>query len=270
MIPNKGYYSLIQFCPDRSRAEAVNLGVALFCPSVKFIGALFAQGNRRAAKLVGYENVHRTALNGAKRAIERRLVIDRDRFESLDDFQQFIDSRANILRMTDPRPVKVMDPAKDLESLFAELVDGVVHRSQRRPEVPALDKVFRKLEEQGKAKLDVTVKVPVIGRSLHVPYSYCNHVPRLVLPHRFSQLEGQALQSAMRLAIEGDLLHRHGINGANEAKLIVVPLFQASNRVQESSPLEKRVLDVLGEYQVETVPMVQVDAFAKRVEDEAH
>jgi hypothetical protein len=267
MIPSKGYYSLIQFCPERSRAEAVNLGVALFCPSAKFIGALFAQGNRRAAKLVGNENVHRTALNGAKRAIERRLEVDRDRFESLDDFQQFIDTRANILRMTDPRPVKVFDPAKDLESLFAELVGGVVHRAQPQPEVPALEKLFRKLEQQGKAKLDVTVEVPVIGRSLHVPYSYCNHVPRLVLPQRFSQIEGQALRAAMRLAIEGDLLHRHS---ANEAQLIVVPLFQALGRVHESSPLEHRVLNVLGEYQVETVQMPEVDAFAQRVEAEAH
>ena len=38
MNSKRGYYSLIQFCPEPSRAEAVNLGVLLFCPEAGFIG----------------------------------------------------------------------------------------------------------------------------------------------------------------------------------------------------------------------------------------
>ena len=53
MKPMRGYYCLIQFCPDPSRAEAVNLGTLLFCPDVKFIGARTSAGNHSAAKLVG-------------------------------------------------------------------------------------------------------------------------------------------------------------------------------------------------------------------------
>jgi hypothetical protein len=270
VISSKGYYSLIQFCPDRSRAEAVNLGVALFCPSAKFVGALFANGNRRAAKLVGRENVNGSALNSAKRAMERRFEVDRERFETLEDFQQFVDTRANILRLTQPRPVKVANPQEDLEALFGELVGGTAHRAEPKPVIPALESVFRKLQAEGKAQLDVTVKVPVVGRSLHVPYAYQNGALRLVLPHRFSQVEGPAVGAAMRLALEGDLLHRHGFNQAQKANLIIVPMFHGEHRAQENGQVEDRVFSLLREYKVETVPAAEVNAFAQRVALEAH
>ncbi len=51
MSTKRGYYSLIQFCPNPSRAEAVNLGVLLFCPEAGFIGARTSATNQRAAKL---------------------------------------------------------------------------------------------------------------------------------------------------------------------------------------------------------------------------
>ena len=31
MSGRQGYYSLIQFCPDRFRSEAANVGVLVFC-----------------------------------------------------------------------------------------------------------------------------------------------------------------------------------------------------------------------------------------------
>lgn len=36
----KGYYSIIQYCPDLSRFEAANVGVLLFCPERAFLKAL--------------------------------------------------------------------------------------------------------------------------------------------------------------------------------------------------------------------------------------
>lgn len=123
MVPAKrGYYSLIQFCPDSSRAEAVNLGVLLFCPEARFIGARTAEGNERATELVGQGGVNSASLDAAKRSIERRLEVDRERFQTLEDLQDFVDSRANVLKLTAPRPVKVFDPEEDLRKLFDELV----------------------------------------------------------------------------------------------------------------------------------------------------
>lgn len=43
----KGYYSLIQFCPDLSRHEMANVGVLLFVPDRKFISARTNTNNER-------------------------------------------------------------------------------------------------------------------------------------------------------------------------------------------------------------------------------
>jgi Protein of unknown function (DUF3037) len=121
MTAQKGYYCLIQFCPDPSRLEAVNVGVLLFCPGTKF-AARTAKGNRRPRKLV--DQLDKASLNAAKRALERRLEVDASRFQTLQDLQQFADTRGNILELTKPRPIKVFDPAADLDKLFHELVGG--------------------------------------------------------------------------------------------------------------------------------------------------
>src|SRR5437868_15485516 len=102
--PRKGYYTLIQFRPDASRLEAVNMGVLLFCPETGFIAARLAKSNQRAAKLVGRAQLNPTALNSAKRALERRLKVDSASFKTLGDLQHFIDSRGNISQLTPPRP----------------------------------------------------------------------------------------------------------------------------------------------------------------------
>jgi hypothetical protein len=87
MNAKRGYYSLIQFCPDPSRAETVNLGVLLFCPEAGFIRAHTSASNRRAAKLIGPHKIDSASLNSAKRAMERRLEVDRESFQTLDVIQ---------------------------------------------------------------------------------------------------------------------------------------------------------------------------------------
>src|SRR5688572_28005390 len=99
MNAKKGYYSLIQFCPDASRLETVNVGVLLFCPDIQFIAARTAKGNQRAAKLVGRAGLDKASLNSAKRALERRLKTDRDAFTNFEDLQKFVDSRGNVLKL---------------------------------------------------------------------------------------------------------------------------------------------------------------------------
>ena len=37
-MATKGYYSAIQYCPDRSRMEAANVGVMLLCPQIPGTG----------------------------------------------------------------------------------------------------------------------------------------------------------------------------------------------------------------------------------------
>lgn len=267
MNAKRGYYSLIQFCPDPSRAEAVNLGVALFCPEAGFLGARTAAGNRAAAKLVGRAGIDRAALNAAKRAIERRFEVDRASFQTLDDFQRFAETRANVLKLTAPRPIKVVEPEKELDQLFQELVGGRPRQTRQRAVLPPLDDVFHRLEQQGRARLNVTVTVPLAGRRLQVPYAYRNGDLNLVKPQVFSGQEAPAVDLAMRLAVEGDLLQRHGAEGEGPTRLIVVPSFEPSD---DGDMAKGRVRDILGEYHVRMVPEDQLDAFVAEVEQQAH
>jgi hypothetical protein len=267
----KGYYSLIQFCPDASRLEAVNVGVLLFCPDVRFIAARTARTNRRAEKLVGRAEFDRASLNSAKRALERRMHTDREAFTRLEDLRKFVDSRGNVLKLTPPRPVKVFDPEVDLDNLFSELVGGVARLSatELAPSQPVaqLRSVFRTLHEQGRARLDWDVPVPLLGRPLHIPYAYRNGAWNLVKPHRFSAKEESALRAAERFAIEGDLLFKHPTDDNGQKRLIVVTSFESK---KGSASLQDRVEDVLEAYNVKTVHGEQVDTFLAEVEQEAH
>lgn len=267
MQAQKGYYSLLQFCPEPSRLEAVNVGVVLFCPGIRFLAARTARGNQRPAKLVGRAALNPGSINSAKRAIERRLEVDGCAFDGLEDFQRFVDTRANALKLTPPRPIKVFDPEQTLDDLFRELVGGKPRTPKVEPAVSELDLVFRQLEKEGRAKLNFTVKVPVLERRLNVPYSYQNGVLNLIKPHHFSGHEAQAMGAAMRFAIEGDLIHKHGVDSAGQARLVIVPSFEHE---EAAGTIEKRVQEVLGEYDITTVSPNQLSEFSARVMLEAH
>ena len=271
MNAKKGYYSLIQFCPDASRLEAVNVGVLLFCPEMHFIAARIAKSNQRATKLVGRTELDKASLNAAKRAIERRLQTDRQAFMQFEDLEKFVNSRGNVLKLTQPRPVKVFNPENDLNGLFGELVGGTAKAHPADlPEIPViskLDSVFQDLERQGRARLNWNINIPVLGRPLHVPYAYRNGVWNLVKHYHFSTQEGTALRAAERLAIEGDLLFKNPTDENEQTKLVVVSSFEKD---EDTSDIRGRVENVLRIYNVKTVSDTQVNSFLAEVKKEAH
>lgn len=123
MEPKKGFYSLVQFCPDHSRMEAANVGVVLFVPDARFIKARMVRNNLRPARLLGRASFDSDWLNAAKASLESRLEMVKDTFLTFNDLVRFAATRANKLVLTPPRPVKVHQPEEELEKLFAELVD---------------------------------------------------------------------------------------------------------------------------------------------------
>jgi len=245
----------------------VNVGVLLFCPESRFLAARTAASNRRAAKLMGRGGLDKAALNSAKRAIERRLEVDRDSFQTLEDLQRFVSSRGNALKLTAPRPTKVFDPQTDLDALFAELVGGTPRIEPSKLVLPELDNVFRRLHEEGRARLDWPVNVPILGRTLRVPYAYRNGIWNLIKPQRFSGSESVVTNTAMGLAVEGDLLHKHGGDQDGKKRLIVVSIFADDGL---SVAVGSRVRDLLSEYRVGLVREDEVPGFLASVEKEAH
>lgn len=269
MKPERGYYSLIQFCPDASRAESVNVGVVMFCPELEYLAARTSKGNKRAAKLVGRGNVQNAALNAAKEAIMRRLEVDRDSFQNLEDLEKFVRTRGNWLKLTDPRPMKVFNPEADLDNLFKELVGGT-SRSESKAEkkvlFPTIQSAFEKLQSEGRAQLNPSVTIPVLEESLEVPYAYQNGILNLIKPQSFAGQASRSIDSAMKLAVKGDLVNRHSRESGPPAKLIIVSSFGDSPNPQ----IEQKVSALFNDYKVDNIPENRIAEFLVKVEKEAH
>jgi hypothetical protein len=147
MDPKRGYYSLIQFCPDLSRLETVNVGVVLFCPEIRFIEARMSSNSDRARRLFG-QDVQSDRLRHAKAAMEARFRSDRKSFREVADLERFAQTRANDLLMTPPRPIKVLTPEAEIEALFKEMVGGRSARHALTRHHPLLDETFHRLQGQ--------------------------------------------------------------------------------------------------------------------------
>lgn len=269
MNSKKGYYSLIQFCPDMSRLESVNQGVVLFCPDAGFLQARMAKGNDRASKLVGRKKLDADALTAAKLAIEHRFEADRQSFNDIEDLQRFVDTRGNLLRMTPPRPVKVLDPAESLNELFTELVaeHSPKEKTPRLKSFQILDAEFKKLAQQGVAHINKPVKIPVLGEEVRYKYAYKNGIWNFVQPCRFPSIGERAVHLASGLAIQGDLLKRHPLHRGEKGKLVVVTSF---DNLKSDRSAQNHIQGLFDEYKVETVPAAQVDDFLTRVRKQAH
>ena len=101
--------------------EAVNIGVLLLCPDLGFIQVCVNQRDSRVQQLFSGEKLDLERLDVAKRAIEHRVQVERERFRTRDDLVRFAETRGNDVVLTHPRPIKVSDPEKDLQCLFNEL-----------------------------------------------------------------------------------------------------------------------------------------------------
>jgi hypothetical protein len=226
MKPAKGYYSLIQYCPDLSRLEAANIGVLLFCPEKLFLQARTVRGNKRIQRFFGKEGHDWDRIDSFKLGLEERLAAENGDIENLDDLERFIALRANELQLTPPRPMRVEDPKKELEALFQELVGGQ-HRKQKRTSFKQfLDEKLKTPTLQKKLKMDVLVKVPVLNRHIHVPYGFQNGRFNLIQPARFrGETQTQAETTACKYAIEGRSLFEHADRKLGDLQLIVVGEF---------------------------------------------
>jgi hypothetical protein len=118
-----GYYCVVQFTPDRRRAEGANIGVLLFSPEHHFLDVRLASSNRRIHRFFGtpqgFDEEHVSAI---RLSLKNRLQVEAEYVRSLEDLEHFVKTLPNHLVLTPPRAVIVTEPARDLASLFEELV----------------------------------------------------------------------------------------------------------------------------------------------------
>lgn len=264
MESSKGYYCLIQYCPDLSRLEAANIGVILFCPERRFIRAKTAQGNDRVRRFFGSLDNDWTQINAIKNSIENRLEVAGHDFQSLDDLTHFISTRANEMQITPPRPMKVLDPEKELEELFEELVGGRSREPLKYSAPPvekALAKTFREKGVEEFIRRDVTVRVPAFRKPLTVPFGFQNGRFNLIQPVRFHQTqESRVVDVACRHAVEGRSLYDHPDEKLGDLQLIVIGSFAA-----ESGEYKDLVSDILKENKVALHSLDEVQTLIEEI-----
>ncbi len=247
--------------------ESANVGVVLFCPDLGFLDVKLATSNDRLRRFFKSGTFDPEAIHAAKQSIANRFAIERSAFRNIEDLDRFISTRANALSMTGSRPVKVLDPKEEMAALFRDLVGGRVRGAHRSEPRQALDAVFHRPEFAGRVEFDRTIRIPIIGKPFKAPYAYRNGVLNLVKPQEFPAHENSATATAMKLAVEGDLLWKHGGDTGEQAKLIVVPSFPPQS---EGNDLPRRVISLFENYQIQTVSLDRIDEFAEHVRREAH
>lgn len=242
MTPAKGYYSIIQFCPDLSRLEVANVGVLLFCPERDFLRARTSSDNRRIRHFFGDSRLDWKRIDSFKRGIEDRLSVEHNHIRTLQDLEAFIATRANLLQITPPRPMKVYDPEKDLDQLFSELVGGRPRVDQGMSLKRFLGQRISKAGLESKVRKDIRVVVPITGRQVEIPYGYRNGRLNLIKPAGFRTGDpDQAMNTACRYAVTGKSLFETPDPALGELQLIIVGEFGAGQL--ESREGVRRILD---------------------------
>lgn len=231
MKPIKGYYSLIQFCPDQSRLEAANIGVVLFCPELDSLEVRIAGDNSRIQRFFGKQAFDWSRVNSYKHGIKERLEIEGKDFRNVDDLKAFGQRRGNNIQLTLPRPFTVRDPLKDIEELFEE----VVGRRKRPQAVPGFRKRFSeqllKARLGSKLKQDIEIEVPGLRREIEIPFAYQNGRFNLIQPVSFQASDpDQVRKTASSHAIEGLALYEHPHKKFGELELVVVGQFRTNEK----------------------------------------
>lgn len=118
-----GYYAVVQYCPDRGRAESANVGVILLVPSLAYINGVEDPSNARAKRFFDRDITNWDHFNASKHAIFTRIVKDKVYFRTLSDLERFANTRGNSFILTTPRWCKITKaPFLVLSELFDELV----------------------------------------------------------------------------------------------------------------------------------------------------
>jgi hypothetical protein len=229
--PTTGYYSLIQYCPDRGRLEAANIGVLLFCPDRQYLRARLSSSNERIRHFFGEEAGDLKQINVMKKMLEHRLEVEKSEIGDLAALRRFASLLANEVIISDPRPTLVEEPEVELAQLFEDLI-GRTQRREPPSEATLLSRLRQRLDTprlNAVVQRDVHVKVPVIGHEMTVPFAYQNGKRNLVEVHEFNQKrEHNFMQDLCNKAAQGRLIHMHPDPDAGQQHLVIVASFGPS------------------------------------------
>jgi hypothetical protein len=263
MKPSKGYYSLIQYCPDLGRLEAANVGVLLFCPERHFLKARLSANNSRIIHFFGSEGHDWVRLRAFKKGLEDRIALEAPKVQTVEQLDRFIAQRANLLQITPPRPMKVIDPESDLVQLYQELIGGPASRSSPTTLRRYIGEKLSTAGLERKIRHDIAVTVPVLQKQIEIPFGFQNGRFNLINPVRFEAADpDRSLITACKYAVEGRSLHEHPDPQLGPLQLVVVGKFRSKD---QESP--KRVKRVFQEYEVKLFRMSEIPQLIQEIRE---
>lgn len=275
MEPRKGHYSLIQFCPDRGRAEAVNVGLVLFVPAERRLEVRMAQTTRRVQQIFGKGAIDPWWLKTVRESFERGLMTEHraGRFTSAEDLDRYFTTLGNDIIATPARPTQVDDARASLERLYVRFVEAVAAGAEEMAiptVVQPLEDAFRRLRDR-LVHVQFARKFTVPGTPVNVQadYVYSNGEANLVRVLRIGESETRAAKQVVELGGQSRVVRSHLTVDNLASRLIVVaaPL-GASPRAAET---EASIASLYGDFpEAEWIPSASIPAFAQRVEQDAH
>ncbi len=252
--PSRGYYSLIQYCPDLGRLEAANIGVLLFCPERHFLKAQMSRDNRRIIRFFGSEGHDWIRINEFKKGLEDRIAREGTEIGSLDQLQRFIDQRANLLQITPPRPMRVIDADQDLAGLAKEFLGESRHRTSSKSLRRYVSDKLSAAGLERKIRENIRVRVPIFDKEIEIPFGFQNGCFNLINPVPFEAANPeQSVLTACKYAVEGRSLYQQADPKLGKLQLVVVGKFR---RMDPESP--NRVERVLKDSYVKLYRMSQL------------
>jgi hypothetical protein len=220
MNQNKGYYSLIQFCPDPSRLEGINLGVLVYSPDHGRLAFRLTDSNQRIRKVFGHQDW--AFIDRVRESVRSRL--QSEKFETLRDLESFITKRANVVQLTPVRPLKMGDIDQEVSALYRRLVES--ERLAPRPRISTyLSKKLIEAGVEGLVKKSISIEIPRFKQPIRVPYGYQNGRFNLISPIQFNPDREDILAKAGKSAIEGQLLYENPDPLLGDLRLVVIARF---------------------------------------------
>jgi len=262
-----GLYSIIQYCPDATRGELVNVGLVLALGDLQRIEARTALNHDRVRRLFEVRGQELKNLQETESSLVARIQRAGPELSKFEALAQFARLRVNDLRMTAPRSIDLSDFDVDFERLFSELVNPPGHRQTSESRLRLrLSSLFRRFLDHPDVLRNPRIAVPVIGRTMELDYSYKSGSRRFVKVQ--SLAENRAAGEALRVLTEWDLIKKHPTDETSGSSLVVpLPLARDSQQDDERDRLAK----LFGEYGVQTFFEEELDSFERQVErDLAH
>jgi hypothetical protein len=214
-----GYYSLVRYCPDPSRQEFVNIGVAIYSPQLKQVKIQLSPDNRRLSQVFGKQDLR--FVNRLKKSLEESLK--RESFGTIGEVESYIGRSANAIQLGPLRSLKISNISDDLAHLFERLVG---ERPERKPLIQRY--LGQRLSEAGVESLvqkGVSVDIPSFDQSIRVPFAYQNGRYNLITPVEFAVDVRDIFSKAGEKAIEGQELYQTPDPNLGELRLVVVAKF---------------------------------------------